>query len=253
MNLDGEDKTIILYISLLFLFIVGLSFLISFFSVKTEVNLNLIDLDLIDESNFSFENFNNTNFFEDEIDYGFEYGQIENNLTDSFEFNIFSYDECTPIMDFNKFVKINKRYRFEWDNIEFFVSERHSSSNKGLHKVIINQHINYEGYSQSFQGEHYYDEEGNCLRVFYDFGSEGEYSSSCAGHTFSFVCEEMYEDLNYSGEEIHYTYGKNHIVNVYSNEDESIVLKYGKDIPILFYLKDYTSRRIKIELISLEG
>ncbi len=258
MSLDTNDKTIIIYITVLFVVVIFISFLISFLSVKTDVEYNLFNESVLNESEFQniFGNLNNTHnytLFEENND-----SISKNNTNNDFntcQFNVFQYDVCTPLMNFSDFVKINKRYKFDWGEISFFVNEKYVSSTNSFHIVDMKQNVNYEDMNFDLNSQYYYDSSGECLKIFYDFSGYGEenYEADCSGNSFSFICEEMLENLNYSGMEKYYVYGENYDVMVYSNEDESVILKYGKEIPILFYLHDYTSKRIKIELLGLEG
>jgi hypothetical protein len=255
MSLNSEDKIIIKTISVFFILVVLISFFISFFSVKHNVEFDLFEginstnessQDLFDLNNsFSkdfFLNYNETNITE----------QKQN--SSSSQFDVFDYDVCTPFMNFSEHVKINKRYKFEWDELTFFVNEKLVSSKNNIYIINLKQNINYDEQNMIIDSDYYYDSEGKCLKIFYDFSNMGEnkYEVDCDGNPFSFMCEEMLNDLNYSGVEKYYVYGETYDVNVYSNMDDTIILKYGVEVPILFYFKDYTNKRIKIELLGME-
>jgi hypothetical protein len=259
MSLNNEDKSIIVNISVLFVIIIFVSFVISHFGLKDDVNYSqsFFDGSSFDEDEFQ-KYLEEINYLNPEKDDGpleeIEDKDLSYEDTNLKQLNIFEYDKCTPLMEFKDFVKINKRYKFELNDLIFFVNERHVSSINNLHVVDLRQSVTYEGNSFNINGEFYYDNSGNCLKVFYDFSDVGKEVSEmdCSGNPFSFVCEEMLENLNYSGIETYFVYGKKYDVMVYSNEDESIILKYGKNLPVLFYLQDYTNKRMKIELLGLE-
>jgi hypothetical protein len=278
MNLDSNDKTNIIFISITFLVVV-----IASFYVANIRNTNYIDYgqfkdeEMINEINNNLQKTNNKtcSFCEDQDinrylsdkfkEAGLEdyYTPVEIEQPDSLSLSnmpnmdTIIVDNCTSLFSFLGSYNYNKNYKYSLPrNYTFFSSEKYKGTLNSLYIINTFSKISFNSNVYSSEINSYYDGEGNCVYSEYKTDNSDTFSKiPCSSNYNPYLCEEIINELEYKGEEKYYVYGNNYDVFVYSNTDNSTIIKYGKDVPVLFYMKKYdnANKFFIIELTSLEG
>lgn len=275
MNLDSNDKTNIILISILFILVLIISIYVSFtrqpvhsFIDDTNVNYsNIDDLNLsvnVDENCTFCSDHNVTSLINQKIkDSGLdELFNTQQNLekisvNDFPEFGSFnSSGNCTSLFPFTESIKYSKKYKYTLTNENvFYLNEKFNGKLNNFYIVENVYHLIMGTSTYDVILNNYYTNEGDCVYSEYSTSLSGKKEMQCTGNYNTFLCEEFINNLNYVGEEKYYVYGKNYDVYVYSNDDNSTILKYGITIPVLFYLeqKDNDDKYLIIELLEIEG
>lgn len=280
--IDENDKNNIFLISILFLIVIIISIYVS----STRVSTHSFLKDYYDYSNLSYPEFNST-FFENVNDDNCTFCEDKNvtklinqkiedsGLAEFFEMDdsqppIFAEDlpsmqnlnensnkTCTPIFNFKDSVHYSKNYRYTFTNDNsFYVNEKYKGKLNEFYVVETTSKILFSSQTYSTVVTTYYDENGKCVYSEYSTDlSPTPKAISCTNNYETFLCEEIINTLNFKGEEKYYVYANNYDVLVYANEDNSTIFKYGKTIPVLFYMEniDENNKLLKIELLNVEG
>lgn len=279
MNLDSKDKNHIFLISILFILVLILSVYISFSRQKVHSFYDNMDLNLTAPLDFNFTESDideNCSFCEDHdlgkyvnekfkesglLDFLKSQNSLEKpSVSDLPSFDEFEYDlnsNCTSLFPIEESIKYSRDYKYTMsDDTIFYVSEKYKGKLNEFYVFESISKINFNQGNYLVKMENYFLSNGKCVLSYFstDVNEKGN-QMECSGNYEIFLCEEFINQLNYTGVEKYYTYGKNYDVYVYSSYDNSTILKYGKDIPILFYLKqeEEHNKKLLIELLNVEG
>lgn len=164
---------------------------------------------------------------------------------------------CTGIFNFTEIIKYDRSYKYSFsDSNEFFVSEKYKEKINQFYVIetVSKIHFGFDTYTTIMNS--YYLDDGTCVQSEYTNDHlDGFNTLGCSGNYNLYLCEELIENLNFDGEEKYFVYGKNYDVYVYSNDNNTFILKFGKEVPILFYLyegNDDSNKYLQIELLSVE-
>lgn len=273
MNLDSNDKTNILLVSLLFILVVIVSIFVSFtrqpvhsFIEDTNVSYpNMDDLNMSNEKeNCTFcDDHNITSLINQKIqDSGLN--ELFNNqqnlekisLDDFPDMNSFNSSlNCTPLFPFIDSIKYLKKYKYTFTNENvFYLTEKFNGKLNDFYTVESTYNLMVGSGSYDVLLNSYYTVDGDCVYSEYSSSFSSNNQMQCTGNYNTFLCDEFIDNLMYLGEEKYYVYGANYDVYVYASSDNSTILKYGKSVPILFYMEqiDEDNKYLRIELLSVE-
>lgn len=275
----NNDKTNIILISVLFL----LTILISMFISSTRSNFNYTPTYNSNYSDFPFsENITNSYNKEEDcfycgntdiysmIEKKFEESGIgdflsknDNNkkpisLIDFPQSNLDDFEDygnCTSLLEFKDSIRFNKNYKLSYTSENsFYISEKFKGTLSNFYIVETISKIYFSSNTFTSSTLNYYDGNGTCVyaEMSNDY-SKGLVKVSCTNLYDVFLCKEFIDTLNFINEEKYNINNKNYDVLVYTNENSSIILKIGKEVPILFSIDIVEDDKyLNIELIGLE-